>query len=313
VPESVSGDLPVNNATDDALQTRLHDTKFAQPLNRVIPQCREAYLVYIYPMGPAMGSRYALNRPAMVLGRGDNCDLVIADNSVSRSHASIERTATGHMVIDLNSTNGTFVNDVAIARAHMQDGDYVRAGNCLFRFLAGDNVETAYHEEIYRLTIIDALTDIHNKRYLMEVLESELSRALRHERPLALVMMDIDHFKAINDRLQHLGGDFTLRELAACIKRSVRQGDLLARYGGEEFVLVLPETSREGALCLAEQLRKIVETHPFRYEDQTYYLTISLGVATTTGAALLTTAEFLRQADERLYEAKELGRNRVVA
>jgi diguanylate cyclase (GGDEF)-like protein len=170
----------------------------------------------------------------------------------------------------------------------------------------------AYHEEIYRLTIIDALTDIHNKRYLLEFLDQELGRAARHHRPLALVMIDIDHFKAVNDRLKHLGGDFTLRELASRIKRNIRRGDLLARYGGEEFALVLPETTAEGAVELAEQIRAIVESTSFQYEDQTYNLTISMGVTATVGDLTLTPADFIAAADDFLYEAKRTGRNRVV-
>jgi two-component system, cell cycle response regulator len=193
----------------------------------------------------------------------------------------------------------------------LKDGDYLRVGNCIYRFLTGGNVEAEYHEEIYRLTIIDALTDIHNKRYLMEFLDRELARSGRYARPLSLVMLDIDRFRAVNETLGHLGGDFTLREMAARIKGNIRKEELFARYGGEEFAVVLPETNGEGSVKLGERLRLVIENQPFRYEDKVYNVTISLGVATTTGDETMTPSTLIRLADEKLYQAKREGRNRV--
>src|SRR5207245_1914294 len=123
----------------------------------------------------------------------------------------------------------------------------VRFGNLIFRYLASSNVEAQYHEEIYRLTIMDALTGIHNQRYLLDFLERELARSLRYSRPLGLIMFDLDRFKTINDELGHLAGDFTLRELVPCIQNSIRREELFARYGGEEFAVVLPETTGANA------------------------------------------------------------------
>jgi two-component system cell cycle response regulator len=274
---------------------------------------RDACVVHIYPTGPGMGTRYALSDSPMVLGRGNDCDIRINDHSVSRRHARIQPGADGYYAVDLQSTNGTFVNDVPASICKLKDGDYLRVGNCIYRFLAGGNVEAEYHEEIYRLTIIDALTDIHNKRYLLEFLDRELSRSARYTRPLALILFDIDRFKSVNDEMGHLGGDFTLRELAACVKGSIRKEELFARYGGEEFVVVLPETMRENALTVAERLRQLIERHTFQYEGKSYQVTISLGVAATTGEQALTPHDLLRHADEKLYEAKNAGRNRVVA
>jgi diguanylate cyclase (GGDEF)-like protein len=274
---------------------------------------RNACLVHIYPTGPGMGSRYTLTDAPLVIGRGGDCDIRINDHSVSRRHARIQPGADGYYAVDLQSTNGTYVNDVPASMYKLKDGDYLRVGNCIYRFLVGGNVEAEYHEEIYRLTIIDALTDIHNKRYLMEFLDRELARSGRYTRPLALLMIDIDRFKMINEEMGHLGGDFTLRELAARIKGNIRKEELFARYGGEEFAVVLPETTREGAVNLSERLRRAIEAEPFQYEDKLYHVTISLGVATTTGEQTLTPSELIRQADEKLFQAKHEGRNRVVA
>jgi diguanylate cyclase (GGDEF)-like protein len=256
-----------------------------------------------------MGTRYPLGTATVVLGRDPACDIRIVDQSVSRRHLRIHLDEAGYAVEDLQSTNGTFINDEPASARLLKDGDYLRVGNWIFRYLAGGNVESDYHEEIYRLTIVDGLTGIHNRRFLLEFLERELARSLRHQRPLALVLLDIDRFKAINDNLGHLAGDWTLRGLANRIKASIRREELFARYGGEEFAVVLPETPREGAVKMAERVRRLVEMQPFDYEGRPYPVTISLGVATTKGEEALTPVELLRRADDKLYEAKRAGRN----
>jgi two-component system cell cycle response regulator len=274
---------------------------------------RDACVVHIYPTGPGMGARYALSDSPVVLGRGNDCDIRINDHSVSRRHARIQPGADGYYAVDLQSTNGTFVNDVPASICKLKDGDYLRVGNCIYRFLAGGNVEAEYHEEIYRLTIIDALTDIHNKRYMLEFLDRELSRSARYSRPLALIMFDLDRFKAINEELGHLGGDFTLREMAASVKSCVRKEELFARYGGEEFVVVLPETNLAGGIAVAERIRSMVEKHPFQYEGKAYPVTVSVGVSATNGDRVLSPLELIGEVDEKLFQAKREGRNRVVA
>jgi two-component system, cell cycle response regulator len=273
---------------------------------------RSACLVHIYPSGSALGQRYTLGDTPLVLGRDDNCDIRINDDSVSRRHACIQPMPQGYGVLDLQSTNGTFVNDTRVTLHPLKDGDYLRIGTGIYRFLAGGNVEADYHEEIYRLTIVDGLTEVHNKRYFLEFLSRQLSCSTRYRRPLALAMIDIDHFKSINDELGHLCGDYTLREMAGRVRKVVRKEDLFARYGGEEFALVMPETVRGDGMQVAEQLRKLVERHPFQYAGNQYKVTISLGVTATTGEDWLAPSEMIRMADEKLYQAKRQGRNRVI-
>lgn len=271
-----------------------------------------ACLVHIYPTGPGMGTRYMLHEQTVLIGRGPDCDIRVEDYSVSRRHAHLQREEDGYYVIDLQSTNGTYVNDVPTSCCRLQDGDYLRIGKCIYRFLAGGNVEAEYHEEIYRLTIMDALTGIHNKRYLMEFLDRELARSARYQRPLALILFDIDHFKAVNDDLGHLAGDFILHELASRLKKHIRKEELFARYGGEEFAVVLPEVTAEAAVQAAERLRRLVAEQPFCYEGRSLIITISLGVASTCGENDLTPEDLLRRADEKLLAAKSQGRNRLI-
>jgi diguanylate cyclase (GGDEF)-like protein len=295
------------------MTTNLIDTWKTVLQRPQVPSSWAALLVHIYPTGPGLGTCYSLTESACVIGRGEDCEIPIYQPSVSRCHARVELREDGYYVVDLQSTNGTFINDLPVSDGKLRDGDYLRVGNCIYRFLASNNLEAKYHEEIYRLIIVDALTDIPNKRYLTEFLDRELARSARYHRSLALILFDIDRFKAINDRLGHLGGDFTLRELAACVKASIRKEELFARYGGEEFVLVLPETSHKRGFEVSERIRQLVENHPFEYEGHTYQVTISVGVVATTGEEALTPHELIGKADAKLYQAKREGANRVVA
>lgn len=297
---------------NSAILERVHDTQITAPKRFVGRMTNEACLVHIYPTGTNMGRRYPLGDRDIYLGRGEDNEIRINDNSVSRRHARISCTQDGYSLCDLKSTNGSFVNDSqCVGAVLLRDGNHVRVGNCIYKFMAGGNIEVDYHEEIYRLTIIDALTEIHNRRYLIDFLDREMARSIRHERPLSVILFDIDCFKTVNDTHGHLCGDFVLRELSARLRCHVRREDLLARSGGEEFTMVLVETALPSACEVAERFRETVAGKEFSFEEQSIPLTISLGVATTCGERGLTAAELLRRADDMLYQAKSNGRNRV--
>jgi two-component system, cell cycle response regulator len=275
----------------------------------------EGCLVLIYPPGPDMGRRWTLGADEIVLGRGSDCDILIDRDSVSRRHARVYRVDDQWSVEDLGSTNGSYINDMPIQRAPLRDGDFVKIGSAIFKFLSGGTIETSYHEEIYRMTIIDGLTGAHNKRYFLEFLEREMARCSRYGRPLSLLMFDIDHFKTINDTHGHLTGDYVLKEMARRLLGRIRKEELLARYGGEEFAVVLPETGHENAVQFAETLRGMVGNDVFEYEGDQFTVTISIGVATLEGhntGAPLDIMEFIREADAKLFTAKRNGRNCVV-
>lgn len=283
-------------------------TQIAKPVSS---SNKDACLVYIYPPGPEMGRRIPLDNRPLLVGRDPDCDICLQDSAVSRKHMQIVIGTDKYVLEDLASTNGTFINDSPIKRATLNDGDYVRIGSSIYRFLSGGNVEADYHQVIYELTIQDALTEIYNKRFLMDFVDRELVRSQRHKRPLSVVMFDIDHFKRINDQYGHLCGDYALRELANCVKKQVRKDELFARYGGEEFTIVLPETDATGATLFAERLRKMVAELNLEYENDRFRITISLGLATSKGDENLLPEELIRRADAKLYEAKKAGRNRL--
>ena len=275
-----------------------------------------AVLVFIHPPGPFLGRRYELRGDEVVVGRLEENQVPIDTESVSRRHARLVPDGGGGWAAeDLGSTNGTWVNDVKITRRALADGDQLRFGGAIAKFLSGANVEAAYHEEIYRMSVVDALTGCHNKRYFLEFLEREIAGASRYGLPLALVMFDIDHFKKVNDTHGHLAGDAVLKELGRRLRPRMRREDLLARYGGEEFGCVLTKTAQAGAVAFAEALRALTAREPFVHEDVTLPVTISMGVAEMAPPIQgkgLPPEELIKRADERLYEAKRGGRNRVV-
>src|SRR5690606_14961790 len=262
-------------------------------------------LVVIYTKEPGLlGKRFVLDKNPIRIGRGADNHIVLEGDSVSRRHAHIERRADAWHVVDDGSTNGTYVNEEQIPKeALLNNSDRIKVGPTILKFLSGADAEAKYHEEIYRMTIVDGLTQIHNKRYLYEALERELIRARRHDRDMSLLMFDIDYFKRINDQFGHLAGDFVLRELARIVQERIRRDEVFARYGGEEFVILLPETSLDGAQALAENLRARVAEHPFTFQGDRIPVTISVGGALLLGEDK-TATDLIQRADAKLYEAK---------
>ena len=270
---------------------------------------KDACIVVIY--GAELGRKYNIEGREMTIGRATVNDICVSQDSVSRTHATIMMDENGVKVRDNESTNGTYVNDHKIHEAYLKDGDLIKVGRSIFKFLTGDNIESSYHEEIYRLSTVDGLTQIFNKRYFIETLERELSRARRYDRPLALMMFDIDHFKRCNDTFGHRAGDHVLRQVAELVRERARKVDVVARYGGEEFATILPEIDLDGAAQFGETVRKLVEDTRFVFEGRHIPLTISVGVS-DLDTSVANADDLVKRADARLYMAKQSGRNRVV-
>ena len=272
--------------------------------------------------GTDLGKRYPLTRFSTVVGRSSKTDVQIEEDSISRNHGMIVNQGDRYLLKDLGSTNGTYVNDRPIDELDLRDGDLIKIGRTIFKFLSGTNIESAYHEEIYRLTTTDGLTQIFNKRYFIENLEREMSRSLRYGRNLSLVMFDLDHFKDINDTYGHLTGDAVLKQIAQRIQTIIRRDDIFARCGGEEFSVLTPEVAKEGAMTLAEKIRVCVQERPCMFDGVEVNVEISLGVADLTDyvdeyhdgevPATFDCLDMVKLADKRLYDAKRQGRNRVV-
>ncbi len=287
------------------------DEQESSPRIAVAPavDAARACLVVIY--GPELGKRAALAHGAFEIGRSSKSDLPIDQESISRHHARITFDGRQHLIEDLGSTNGTFVNEVASKRSPLKDGDTVKIGRSILKYMSGENIEAEYHEEIYRLMTMDALTQTHNRRYFNEALEREYVRSLRYRRALSLVIFDIDHFKQVNETYGHVAGDSVLRQLALVVKPRLRAQDVLARVGGEEFAVLLPEVELAGALVAAEKVRRLVESARFVVEDKQFGCTVSIGVTAFNDAA--TSAQGLYEtAEKHLEAAKRGGRNRVV-
>jgi two-component system cell cycle response regulator len=271
-------------------------------------------LVIIYSKDSAnLGKRFVLDPTSggLTIGRGGDNAIVLESDSVSRRHARFEQREDGWWVTDLRSTNGTYVNDEQVAEHKLRRADHIKIGDTIFKYLAGSDVESAYHEEIYRMTIVDGLTQAHNKRFLFEQMDKEISRARRYQRPLAMLMFDLDHFKRINDTYGHIAGDYVLREVSSLVRARIRRDEVFARYGGEEFAVLLPETDLAGAVRLAEEVRALVASHTFDFEHERIPVTVSVGAAQLQDN-LRSPEAFVELADKKLYDAKHGGRNRVV-
>ena len=260
--------------------------------------------------GQRLGQRIDIGDQALVIGRAPECEFQIMERSVSREHSKIWREPSGYRIKDLDSMNKTFLNDQPIIEAELKDGDHITIGSCVLKFMDRSSVEARYHEEIYQLATVDPLTDLYNRRQFLELLEKELARAANHRRPLAMLIIDIDHFKAINDRHGHPAGDIVLKRVARTLIAHAREEFIIARIGGEEFAAVLPEHNVEQAAEFAERLRVAIAQLDIGADGGPQHVTVSIGAAAWL-AGMTGSSDLLRAADEQLYRAKQEGRNSV--
>ena len=245
-----------------------------------------------------------------IIGRDPESDIELRDTSISREHAVILRDNNGFTILDQGSTNGTFVNDVRVDEAPLRGGDTIRIGNHILRFLQSADIEKQYHETVYSMMTTDGLTGACNKRFIVDFLEREILRSQRRGHHLSIAMIDIDHFKAINDTHGHLVGDEILRQFSKRIQRVLREDDLLARYGGEEFMVIQTETSPQVARQLAERIQAAIRNKPYATSVGELSITASIGIgALSTGDSTL--ESLVDRADQLLYQAKRDGRDRI--
>jgi diguanylate cyclase (GGDEF)-like protein len=164
---------------------------------------------------------------------------------------------------------------------------------------------------LYWQATTDRMTKLFSHHSFQQNLEEEIARAHRYGATLSLIMFDIDHFKKFNDTYGHLQGDMIIKEIAAILRGSVRTIDFTARYGGEEFAVILPEVNAKGAAVVAERIRRTIEEHPFPGEEQSLFVTVSMGIAEFKPARIRSASQLIAEADKALYQSKETGRNRI--
>ncbi len=263
--------------------------------------------------GPEAGRSYELATEITTIGRLTDNDIVLEEGSVSRNHARIVREGSSYFIEDLGTRNGTFLQGVPVQSAELHPGDTVQVGSgTVFSFQYLDTAQLALMRRLYESSTCDGLTGVINKKHFQNRLAGEVAYCRRHNTDLGLVMLDIDHFKRINDEYGHPAGDAVLCQVATSVAKQIRTEDMLARVGGEEFAVLARGIALEGCAALAERLRAVVEGLVCHIPGRQLSVTISLGCASLRGTDV-TAHVLIAMADERLYEAKRLGRNRVQA
>lgn len=262
------------------------------------------------------GKTYILKNKKIRIGRDEANDIVLHDLKVSGHHCEID-VITGDglgvdemSITDLFSTNGTYLNGKVVERAILKFGDKIDVGSTILLFNASDEIEDKYQSTLFDIATVDSLTGLFNRRYILNELENQLKLACRYMRIFSVILVDIDHFKAVNDNYGHTAGDEYLKLVASHIVQALRAQDKAGRVGGEEFLILLPETGETGAEILANRIREAVESAVLEFKNNKIRATISAGVAQFDAKAL-DSDKIYETVDRALYRAKKEGKNRV--
>jgi diguanylate cyclase (GGDEF)-like protein len=247
------------------------------------------------------------------IGRHPDNELCVDDAGLSRRHARFFRIGDRYVLEDRGSSNGSYINGRRVKRHALESGDIIQLGpGVCFRYTIAGPDEERLLRQLYESSVRDALTGANNRQFWLNQLQSEVSFALRHGTALSLLMLDIDHFKTVNDTHGHPAGDAVLKHVSAVATAQLRREDLFARYGGEEFVVVLRDIPIDGAAIVAERLRSTIATTRIIHGGLSLSVTVSIGCASLLCCQVPTVEHLIKRADDRLYRAKRAGRNRFV-
>jgi two-component system cell cycle response regulator len=265
--------------------------------------------------GGSAGEMHALREGEMIIGRARASTIRLDDDGVSRSHARVISQGNAVHIEDLESANGTFVNDEpVVSRRPLTDGDKITLGAItILKFTYSDDLEETFQRRMFEAALRDGLTTAYNKRYFMDRLAKELAYARRHRARLSLIMIDIDHFKKVNDTFGHPAGDAVLVGVSKAALDTLRTEDVFARYGGEEFAIICRGIDVQSATSVAQRLHTLVAGMRVKHDGREIAVTLSLGVAGYPDIDAETPGQLISAADEALYEAKRGGRDCVVA
>jgi diguanylate cyclase (GGDEF)-like protein len=289
-----------------------------EPLDDAADQQPDApYLIVV--RGDTSARVFKIEKVDTFIGRSGNADITLRDTAISREHCLVTRLPDGNVRLrDLGSTNGTFFKGERINEVLLQEGDKFQLGlNTVLKLSYEEILKEEFQEALYAAAMKDSLTQIYNKRVLLEQLRLEFVYYRRFKRPLSLCLMDLDHFKRVNETWGYQAGDRLLASVARFLAGTIRAADVFARYGGEEFAIILRETDQEQAAIFGERILRAMETAQFTVTDrngdaQTIQLTVSLGIATLQNENYRSPEELTDDAVASLAEAKSWGRNRVV-
>lgn len=260
------------------------------------------------------GQVYALQGDVFSIGRHPDNTACIEDQGISRHHARVVKKEKVYWLEDLSSSNGTYVNGRRVTACELTNGDTVQFGpRVSFRLSVASEDEERVLTKLYESSVKDPLTQVFNRQYFAGQIASELSFAVRHQTDLSLLLVDIDHFKHVNDTYGHLAGDDVLKLVAKRLLLQLRTEDVLARYGGEEFVVLLRGINLIDAGRAGERLRAAVTASAADFHGVPIPVTISVGCASLKCCEDPSPDVLIQIADGRLYRAKNEGRNRVVS
>lgn len=302
IPMARSQDNPVQDAEAHTQITRIGDMA-------TIEGTSAPFLSIVHPRDAILS--FELSEEGLILGRGLKSDVQLPSGVISRRHCKVSCVGQSIVVEDLASTNGTYLDNQRIDRAFLTPSNQLRIGPFLLKLEYKGFMEVRAQNQLLEAARVDPVTGIANRGWFVAQAARLIAAMKDPASSLTSVMIDIDHFKRVNDQFGHAAGDAVLEGVAQIIEAEKQDNHLLGRFGGEEFVMLMPDIEHQEAFFLCDRIREQVARASFSFEGLSLNVNVSIGMATRIQGEVTTLDGLISEADAAMYRAKRLGRNRV--